>query len=363
MNLTLSHGSHSILTSSDFLAIRKTSLTSNELQAIDMLESLIGHGEIEIGTSGSTGDPTPIKLALPLLQWSVHQTTEHLQLENEKVFLCLPADKIGGCMMLVRSWMNNWPITIVEPSRDPMQDLPANHDFTFISLVPYQLRNVLDNHESIHKLSRFKNVLVGGASISIDLISQINDLFAASGIKFFSTYGMTETASHIALKRIDVDFNKYGYALFEGVYVELDEDDCLMVEIPEVDVKIQTNDRCLLNKRKLTFLGRRDAVVNSGAIKINLQQLTERLEDFLSAEGIAAETYVLWKEDSNVWGEMLILIAREHLSLNVLKHLINSELEPEFRPKKYYSIKDFVMTSSGKIDVLQSFQKSVEVGS
>jgi len=363
MNLTLSNGCHNVLTLSDCSRIRHTTLTTTDLQAVDILESLIRHGEIEIRTSGSTGNPTPIKLAQPLLEWSVIQTTQHLQLEKEKVFLCLPADKIGGCMMLVRSWINKWPITVVEPSRDPMEALPLSHDFSFMSLVPYQLMNILSNHESIQKLSRFKNVLIGGASLSKKLVDKINDLYSALGTRFFSTYGMTETASHIALQRVDADFNKYGYTLFEGIHTELDTEDCLMIEILEVGLRIQTNDRCALYNGKLTFLGRRDGVVNSGAIKINIQQLTERLEGILSAEDIAAETYVLWKEESDVWGEMLILIAREHVSMDALKQLINNELEPELRPKKYYSIKDFVMTSSGKIDVLKSFQKSVEVGS
>jgi len=315
---------------------------------------------LSLTTSGSTGAPERISLSSSLLLWSAHQTKEALTLHNEDVFHCIPLSKVGGLMLFIRSLIFDWNVTFVEPSGDPMRNLGDQHTHTLISLVPYQLGQILKSEASKHKLSRFKTVLIGGASIPPWMESEItSDVW--SDTRFFHSYGMTETASHIAVR--EVGSSKPGtFTLVDGVKCRVDEYNRLSVEIPAVALSINTNDLVEVHGREITYLGRDDDVVNSGGLKLHLGPLHQRLESVLQQSGAHSE-FLLWKMPHDTLGEQLIFIGIQNEQEELIEELVRETLEPIEQPKKFFWIANFEYTASGKPHREKTLSKLIEVGS
>ena len=120
-----------------------------------------------------------------------------------------------------------------------------------------------------------RHLIIGGGAIDDDLAQALKDFphFV------WSTYGMTETLSHIALRRLNGAEASNYYVPFDSVEVSLNNDHCLVIHAPLVcnDV-IVTNDIAELgsDSRCFRILGRKDNVICSGGIKIQIEEL-ERL--------------------------------------------------------------------------------------
>ena len=163
---------------------------------------LSGQTEFTLHTSGSTGTPKPIRLTRAQMRASAHLTGQTLGLRAGDVALvCLNIRYVAGVMMLVRGLELGLPMTIIEPAGNPLAGFdPANVRFDFTALVPLQLQHILDDTpEKLAILNRMKAILVGGAVVSPALEQALQVITAP----IFSTYGMTETVSHIALRRLN----------------------------------------------------------------------------------------------------------------------------------------------------------------
>jgi O-succinylbenzoic acid--CoA ligase len=68
---------------------------------------------------------------------------------------------------------------------------------THVSLVPAQLRRLLDSTEGTAALKRLKAVLLGGSALPLPLLEEA----AARGLPVCTTYGLTEMASQVATTR------------------------------------------------------------------------------------------------------------------------------------------------------------------
>ncbi|MCB9262269.1 MAG: AMP-binding protein [Flavobacteriales bacterium] len=310
---------------------------------------------ISISTSGSTGKPAEIKLKKRLIEWSATATKKALNLAEEKTLICISTNKIGGRMMLYRSFLFQWPFCIIEPMADPLKAIAMNHDFTFVSLVPYQLSTILENESSVEKLKQFKTVLIGGAAIPEKLEAQIVQITHSCKTTFFHSYGMTETASHIAIRNIGED----GFKILSGVHCSTNENSQLMISIPEADIQIITNDLVKLHDGRIYLNGRVDEVINSGGVKLNIKDLETRLEKWHVENNINLR-FFLWKQSDEKLGERLIFVGLNRDKSNCKKEsfLIFDKFEI---PKNTYWVNDFEMTESGKIDKRRTVEKLVEI--
>jgi O-succinylbenzoic acid--CoA ligase len=115
-----------------------------------------------------------------------------------------------------------------------------------------------------------KAIIVGGA-VNIALQSQIQQL----SVPVFSTYGMTETVSHIAIKRLNKESISDKFEILDGVEIKLDERSCLSIKAPASNNEwIFTNDVVELTEdKKFKILGRYDNIINSGGVKIQLEEV------------------------------------------------------------------------------------------
>nr|GFD40568.1 hypothetical protein [Tanacetum cinerariifolium] len=101
-------------------------------------------------------------------------------------------------MMVVRGLERHLHLTIVEPHADPFAEVPAGAEFDFAAFVPLQLRAVLAAGRA-PQLNTMRAILVGGAGVEPSLLAEIQQLT----VPVYLTYGMTETASHMALRRLN----------------------------------------------------------------------------------------------------------------------------------------------------------------
>jgi o-succinylbenzoate---CoA ligase len=150
---------------------------------------------IVVHTSGSTGDPKPIKIKKSWMRYSAITTCNYFGLQSDsKALLCLPAAFIAGKMMIVRALEVKFDLYVCEPTGNPFKDITEKIDFA--AVTPFQLYQSLD---TLHNNSIVKTLIVGGGEIPATLEAQVRDL----PVEIFATYGMTETSSHVALRKVN----------------------------------------------------------------------------------------------------------------------------------------------------------------
>lgn len=318
-----------------------------------------GGKEFEMQTSGSTGKPKKIILKRKWLETSALQTIELLNLWDEKVMCCLPLTKIGGLMMVIRSLAGGFPIHIYEPKANPMNDIEPNHTFTFISLVASQLITIFDSEESIKKLNRFKNILLGGSDINSELIQKIKSLKP----NVYHTYGMTETCSHIALKKL----NNGSWPHFKpNAYVDLKTNENGMLSIKGFQTGsewVHTNDVVKLYENgNFDFIGRADFMINTGGYKVFPEQLEQKIASAFLSDKWDTHFAITSKPDEK-WGEAMVLILDSSItmSLNEILEILKPSLEKYEMPKKSLKIESIPLNDSGKTDRLKLRQLVLSV--
>lgn len=290
---------------------------------------------VMVNTSGSTGEPKSIKLRKKHMISSAKATGKYFGLdEDTTALLCLPSRYIAGKMMLVRAMVLGWRLDVVPPKANPLDQVFKRYEFS--AMTPFQLDN------SVARLHLISKLIVGGGPFS----ESLKELVADIDTKVYETYGMTETISHIAVKRINSKKHKSGETPFRTmskVTVSQDDRGCLIVKAPKVSSDpVITNDVVrLFSYKKFLWLGRVDNVINSGGIKLHPEQIEKKL-----APQIDSQFFVAGEEDEKL-GERLVLVI-ESDNIDVAK-LDYSELDKYEVPKAVYCTAKFVYTETGKI--------------
>ena len=244
---------------------------------------------IEMTTSGATGLPKLVRLEKQAMIQSALATGDFFGLKpGDKALLCLPTQFIAGKMMLVRSLILGLELDVVVPSTEPLAYNNKKNDF--VAMVPLQVQN------SIEKLKNIKKLIIGGAKIDSSLEEKLLPLKT----EIYETYGMTETITHIAAKRVGESV----FSILPNVKIEKDDRGCLVIYVSSIsDEPIVTNDLVdLVNENQFSFLGRFDNVINSGGVKL----IPEQIEAKLTGK-INSRFFVTGVPDTTL-GEKLILV-------------------------------------------------------
>lgn len=304
-----------------------------------LLDWLNNEDFLIVKTSGSTGQPKSIKLQKQAMVNSAIATGNFFKLTpGNKAIDCLPSHYIAGKMMLVRAMILGLEIDCVAPSAHPIFDYEVPYDFC--AMIPLQLKNTIKYTQNI------KTIIIGGAKVTEPLLSQI----AESSSLFYETYGMTETITHVALKRLQSKLAK-GQQEFKAlpeVTFKADDRQCLVIHAPNlVADDLVTNDIVdLTSKTSFKWLGRFDNVVNSGGVKLFPEQIEEKLQAFID------ERFIIAAQPDNDLGEKLILIIENPKDTiqsfkSLLKHI--KTLSKFEIPKRIYVTDKFAETANGKI--------------
>lgn len=240
-----------------------------------------------VHTSGSTGKPKPMMVEKKRMLNSARITCDFLGLKpGDSALLCMSLDYIAGKMVVVRSIERHLHLISVSPSGHPLKDV--NEEITFAAMVPMQVYNTLQVPEERERLSRIRHLIIGGGAIDAALEKELKSF--PGNIAIWSTYGMTETLSHIALRRINGDEPSEWYQPFDSVHISQTEEGCLVIDAPQVCAEtLVTNDIVeiepyIYNKvEKLRFRikGRKDNVICSGGIKIQIEEVETLLKPHL----------------------------------------------------------------------------------
>ncbi len=307
-----------------------------------------------VHTSGSTGKPKPMWVEKEKMLNSARVTCDFLGLKpGDTALLCMPLDYIAGKMVVVRAIERHLRLVSVPPSGHPLASADAT---TFAAMVPLQVYNSLKVAEEKAKLMQIKHLIIGGGAIDAELARELRSF----PNHVWSTYGMTETLSHIALRRLNGDAASQWYTPFDGVEISKDEDDCLVIDAPLVhDGVLKTNDRVELRtdnltaKRQFRILGRKDNVIDSGGIKIQIEDVENRLRPCLPMP------FMITKMPDRKFGEVVVLLYEgdrlsgdsasiDGLSSDRLHDLCAKALPVYWVPKRFVNVDHLPMTATGK---------------
>ena len=283
---------------------------------------------ITVITSGTTGFPKKINLEKQAMANSAFSTAEFFDLKaGNRVLNCLSTNYIAGKMMLIRSMILGFEMDFVTPTSNPLKDNKYHYDF--VAMVPMQVQN------SISDLYKVKKLIVGGAKISEALQNQLVKL----PTQIYETYGMTETITHIAVKKIG---EKY-FSVLPNVKISTDERGCLVIVAPRIsETKIITNDVVeLLSETQFLLLGRIDNVINSGGIKL----FPEQIEAKISGK-IKQRFFIIGFPDEKLGEQVLIVIEGKQA---IFDDSVFENLAMYEKPKSIRFVPKFIETESGKV--------------
>ena len=262
-------------------------------------------------------------------------TGDFFNLEPSKsALLCLPVQAISGKMMLVRAMILGLELDAIKPKKSI--EINSIKRYDFIALTPMQLFNSLDRVKSI------KTIIVGGAPVNNSLLKAIQTLNA----DVYETYGMTETVSHIAIKKLnnfESEINKSLFQVLPNITISLDDRNCLVINAPHLsDEVVITNDVVKVHgENTFEWLGRHDNVINSGGVKLHPEVIEAKLQDFIS------KRFFVTSVPDTILGEKLIFVM-ESLD-NQIDKSIFSVLNKYEKPREIVSIPKFKESNSGKV--------------
>ena len=327
-------------------------LNGYEAKVLELVRQwLTGAQEFGLRTSGSTGQPQLITLTRRQLAASAARTGDYFDLgPGDRALVCLNCDFIGGKMMLVRGLEREMHLTIVEPHADPFEEVPADAEFDFAAFVPLQLRAVLAAGRA-GQLNRMRAILVGGAGVEPSLLAEVQQLT----VPVYLTYGMTETASHMALRRLNGPEASPHYRVLPGLHLGQDERGCLTVRGDVTDDQlIVTNDRIqLLDKHTFDWLGRVDFVINSGGVKVQAEKVELVLDVALAELGQSCRVFVAGRPDERLGEAITAYVEGPPLPATTEKRLLGlltERLDKYEVPKAVVYVPAFRSTASGKLD-------------
>ena len=297
-----------------------------------------GSDRVLVHTSGSTGKPKPMMVEKKRMLNSARITCDFLGLKpGDSALLCMSLDYIAGKMVVVRSIERHLHLISVPPSGHPLKDV--DEEITFAAMVPMQVYNTLQVPEERERLTHIRHLIIGGGAIDASLEKELQAL--PGNIAIWSTYGMTETLSHIALRRINGDESSEWYQPFDSVHISQTEEGCLVIDAPQVCAEtLVTNDIVeiepyIYNKvEKLRFRikGRKDNVICSGGIKIQIEEVETLLKPHLE------KPFMLAKKKDGKFGEIAVLLTEDEDIKKVeatVRRLLSDESEKSSDHKKY----------------------------
>jgi O-succinylbenzoic acid--CoA ligase len=289
-------------------------------------------------TSGSTGLPKKMELSKKDMLNSAKATGQFFSFNETAVHFCpLPASFIAGKMMIVRSIEWNTSLHLLPPSSNPLEHCTQKFDFGV--MTPHQLQVGLSS-ASKDNIKNIKTLLLGGSPISKKLEDKIQDLET----EIYIGYGMTETMSHVSLRKLNGKGKSSAYKAVEGIHFTTDDRDCLCIHANHLSFKkLITNDIVhLINSTSFEWKGRYDFVINSGGIKLFPEQIEKKLAHVISNH------FYITSEAHEILGEQVILKI-EGDKIEGIEELIRPLISKFEFPKKIYFVEKFDRTGSGKI--------------
>lgn len=291
---------------------------------------------IEARTSGSTGEPKLIRLAKSDMVISARATIDFFNLTpSSLLYLPLSPDYIAGKMQIVRALEAGCSLICEPPSNNPNIAADSGITISLLPLVPSQVRSLIDRPLHPH----IDNIIIGGAPIDPALEKDI----LLGGLSAYATYGMTETCSHVALRRIGCEF----YSALPGFSFSTDKRGCLVIHSSRMSFSsLVTNDIVTLHdSHSFSWIGRYDNIINSGGVKISPEEIEKLIAPCFPTD----INFYATSRQSEKWGEELVIVISSNQVAPDLISTLRSLLGPLKAPKEIIFDSDMQFTPSRKI--------------
>ena len=316
----------------------------------DLLEMLQDDSNfISCRTSGSTGIPKLIQFSKKSLRTSAQNSIDYFKLqEKQSATLCISVDFVAGLMMLVRAIISGMHLHVTPVSSFTYNYINFNVDF--IALFPKQLDGFINHPKGIQILKKIRNILVGGAPINLNTEKQL----ISEEITIHHSYGMTETLTHVAIKKTGFKGEDTYHAL-PGISFDI-KNDCLAIHYPEIrDQKLTTNDIVeLIDDSSFKWLGRSDFVINTGGYKISPEELEQKIAGLFNLD------YMIMGIVDNEFGQKIAIVFKGQAPQVMSKKLFPKNIHPYEIPKLYTVLNEFHSTQNGKLDRRMTALKTKE---
>ena len=297
-------------------------------------------------TSGSTGAPKPVWVERGRMEASANVTCDFLGLKpGDTALQCISSEYIGGKMMEVRAAVRGLNLTTIAPTGHPLASV-GDDGFDFVAMVPMQVYNSLQVSVERERLMRIRHLIIGGGAIDESLESALRDFPNA----IWSTYGMTETLSHIALRRVNGPEATSWYTPLCGVSFSIAPDGCLIINAPAICPEpVVTNDIVELSPDGSRFrvLGRKDNVIISGGIKIQIEEMEQTLRPHIPFP------FMITKRPDEKFGEAVVMLMQNG-DETIARNACRQHLSKYKIPRYFISVSQLPLTPSGKPARLQA---------
>ncbi len=292
-----------------------------------------------VHTSGSTGKPKPMLVEKRRMEASARITCQFLGLKRgDTALLCMPLDYIAGKMVVVRAIVWGLQLIDIPPCGHPLKQIDTAP--VFAAMVPMQVFNSMQDDDERQKLWQIKHLIIGGGAISDEMAAELR----LHPNAVWSTYGMTETLSHIALRRLSGPQASEWYEPFDGVNVSINADGCLVIDAPTVcALPLTTNDiaEIAADGRRFRIRGRKDNVICSGGIKLQIEEMEAKLRPYINVP------FLISKRSDPKFGETVVMIAETN-DIESLKTICKERLNKYEQPHKYIAVDSIPTTETGK---------------
>jgi O-succinylbenzoic acid--CoA ligase len=325
--------------SSDQMVSLRTSTWEKEIYRF-IITWLSDNDHIVQFSSGTTGQPKEIRLSKYTMMRSAMNTIHYLELQKgNTALLCMPVDYIAGKMMIVRSLVGELNLLLAEPKSVPV--INADPSVDFCAMVPLQVLNLLICMKDLYPI---RKLIIGGAVISYELEKLVQKI----STEVYATYGMAETCSHIALRRLNGPSHQKAYSALEGVDLSTDSRGCLVIESSWLPGKITTNDLVkVIAPGSFVWLGRYDNLINSGGIKI----VPEEVEAMIM-EKTRLECVAIGLPDIKLGQKLALVFEKDQApaSFASFKNELENHLPRRWKPKALLVVDQFPRNEALKVD-------------
>lgn len=310
---------------------------------------LVGQEIFLMKTSGSTGKPKNLVFRREALQKSALRTIETFKLSPGQTLLAsLNPNFVAGMMMLVRAIEGNLNLIAEPPDANPLAKIEDDQYIDFCALTPNQVETALNKSPS--KFEYLNTLLIGGAAINPDLEGALQNVQT----KIYHSYSMTETLTHVALRKVNGALKSDIYHAIPGITFSQDLRGCLIVHdtILDIDALITNDIVDLVDKSSFRWIGRIDNVVNTGGIKIHIEEVEKEIHRILGDLDINCSFCLLSTPDRKLTNKLVLLIEEmdEKIDSKYLLAELKRKLPKYHEPKALIQIPELILTKSGKID-------------
>lgn len=297
---------------------------------------------ISFNTSGTTGKPKEVSYSKNQIAQSATNTCRFFGINaSSKLLLCLPTQFVAGRLMMARAFVSGASLIWEQPSLNPFKQLD---EVNFAAFTPAQVISIISDPTAREKLEKIDQVIIGGGEIPFTLEKKLTSFKN----NIYATYGMTETLTHVAVRKIGQPIY---HAVYDDVLFSVNKENCLVINLPGINADpIITKDAVeLINEKSFIWKGRLDHVINSGGVKIYSEDIEQRI---IKAGILPEAQFYVSSQKDETFGEVPVIVllrGDSNANMAILLNQVNSGLNKYELVKHVIILDKFEFTPTGKL--------------